>query len=110
MRFLAFLALKPLQFDFSIVTALPILLEAIYKLVKAPAGTYTLYLRNSLSFAFTPGYPQRNYIPDYLPAIKLYPNITARALAASLLALQLLDYWLTCNAFFLLPPDIFNRK
>ena len=110
MRFLAFLALKPLQFDFSIVTALPALLEAIYKLVKAPAGTYALYLRNSLGFASTPGYPRRNCIPDYLPATKLYPNIAARAPAASLLALQLLDCRLACNAFFLLPLDIFNRK
>jgi len=87
MRFLAFLALKPLQFDFSIVTALPALLKAIYKLVKAPASTYTLYLCNSLGFAFTPGYPRRNCILDYLPAIELYPNIATKALAASLLAL-----------------------
>jgi len=110
MRFLAFLALKPLQFDFSIVTALPTLLEAIYKLVKAPTGTYTLYLRNSLSFASTPGYPRRNYIPNYLPATELYPNITTKAPAASPLALQLLNYRLAYNAFFPLPPDIFNRK
>jgi len=87
MQFLAFLTLKPLQFNFLIVTTLPTLLKAIYKLVKAPTGTYTLYLRNSFSFAFTPKYPRRNYISDYLPIIKLYPNITARALAASLLAL-----------------------
>jgi len=87
MRFLAFLALKPLQFDFSIVTVLPALLKAIYKLVEAPAGTYALYLRNSLGFAFTPGYPRRNCIPDYLLATELYPDIAARALAASPLAL-----------------------
>ena len=87
MRFLAFLALKPLQFDFSIVTALPALLKAIYKLVKAPTGTYTLYLRNNLGFASTSGYPRRNYISNYLPAIELYPNIATKAPAASLLAL-----------------------
>jgi len=110
MRFLAFLALKPLQFDFSIVTALPTLLKIIYKLVKAPTSTYTLYLRNSLSFAFTPKYPRRNYIPNYLPAIKLYPNIATRALAVFLLTLQLLNYQLACNTFFLLLPDIFNCK
>ena len=109
-RFLAFLALKPLYLDFSTITALPALLKAIYKLVKAPTGTYTLYLRNSLGFASTPGYPQRNYIPDYLPATELYPNIATKVPAASPLALQLLDYQLACNTFFPLPPNIFNRK
>ena len=90
-QFLAFLALKPLYLDFSTITALPALLKAIYKLVKAPAGTYLLYLRNSLGLAPTPRYTRRNSIPDYLSAAELHLDIIVRAPTASLLALQHLD-------------------
>jgi len=109
-RFLAFLALKPLYLDFSTITALPALLKAIYKLVKAPAGTYLLYLRNSLSLTPTPRYTRRNSIPDYLPAAELHLDIIIRALTASPLALQHLNRRRACKAFFPLTPSVLNRK
>jgi len=109
-RFLAFLALKPLYLNFLTITALPALLKAIYKLVKAPAGTYLLYLRNSLGLAPTPRYMRRNSIPDYLPVVKLHPDIVIRAPIASLLALQYLDHRRACKAFFPLAPGVLNRK